>query len=739
MSDTQQLASIGSFGRELEDYLPLLKTNFETAELQTRVLNPDRMMNLAYYVGNQFYQWDSSMGLVMPPRVNNRKGDVMPMCDNVIGTLLDTRVGMMSNNPPKMEVVSTNNDMLDMAQANVCNQAAEMLWDKGGWSTFFAAGHKIAGLMYNCFCHMYWDYSAGRRVMRPNSQGQMVLQPEGDIAIELVTPMEVYVDPLASRVVPEWERTGDARWLFRDRLMDIGKLLKSNWNRPAQEAVAVAGNRVIWGGLPPESDIHPHDTIAESQDKIAMYGILGIDATRMAEGVSIHQDKKTKDNRGKVVLVRYYYEQPSGEYPNGRFMAFLPDNGWWLLENREELPHATATHKNGLFGWCMLNDVPLHERLAGKCRFTDTRPLQDEYNKVLTSWRAARNHVLLYLLADKDSDIDPRKYQQGDLVKIFEYHSTVGGNPPQAILPPAVVQEAQLAMEEIANLTGRMEDRMQIHSTAYYPRNSRTTAWELNAFLQQDQDRLESNDVALAEDNVYGPWVKLGLRFMQRYYDEPRMIAAFSDVNKPVVKKFAGKDIHFENVRVVRGTSLRKSRVLQENKAMALLQANVFAGDPSKPETFDRRRAEIMEMVGLKTTLDQLPDQLDRDWARAEFIAALDGKEPSVDAEVDNNSIHILQHQTDMKSAVYHNLPPDKQQALRSLMIPHIQLHNLELTKDMLASPESQMAAAQQEMAQTQAGLAVQQAGSQPGQAEANSGTLLGQAGGSESPANPTV
>lgn len=686
--NTQELEKLGAMGIELKDIVPLLKNNFEIAEQKNKVLLSERMLNLAYYAGKQLYEWNASMGLVRPPTL--MADEVVPIQDNVIGTLLDTRVGLMSNNPPHMEVVATNDGLMDFARARLANQAAEMQWNRLNLSEFFANSHKSAGIFYNTFCHLDWDYASGRIGDTVQSDGTTRLMPEGDMMVELVSPLDVFVDPMADRVMPERIFRTDARWLFRNRVIDMSDLVNSNWNREPGQATTIAGARVLWGGIPTDESIVPHDTTVASQDEIAMHGQLGADVTRDAEGASIYQKPGSKDKKGKLVLVTYYYELPSMMYPRGRFAAFLPKNSWWVLGYREELPHATPQHKSGLFGWCMVNDVRLPGRLAGKCRMTDSRPLQEELNRTLTSWRALRDRILPYLLVDKDFGVDPRKIRAQGLVAMIEYVSSLAktGNKPELVVPAGLIQEAQLAMAEIDKLTGRMEDRMQVHSAAYYPRNSATTQGEIFAYLKQDMDRLENNDVRQAEENVYAPFVKLILRMMQRYYTEERMMACFSSTGKPVVRKFSGKDIHFEDVWILPGSTMKRSKLIAKENAMTIYQAGGYQST-NPLEALELRR-DFFEVMEMKISSTASAWQLDRDNARDEFYRMCDGEECSVD-HYDDDLIHVPEHFRDMKSKDFRNLPDSQRDGVRQLMNDHLVLHQARLVQQALQSPEAIM------------------------------------------------
>lgn len=672
------LEALGEYGTRVNQLIPQIRTNFDVARELTERLNPERKLNQNYYLNLQWSFWDGDHGEIRSNAPVGEGGDLEPVTMNVVALQLDARVANMVNATPVMDVTAATNEMADIAAANLANDAAHAMWHHLALSDVHARGHKVAGTRYNCFLKTLFDPYAGDIGEDGN--------PMGEIACEIVPPERVFVDPLADRVMPERTLSSDARWLYELCVQDVGFLVNHpTWSKEARQETTQAGNTVIYGGVPPVEEITPCDSTAASDGEQNLDDTYQKDSRRASEGASTFAKKGDPTPKGKVVRIVYYYEHKSPTYPHGRFAAFLPDNGWHVLEYRDELPYATKEHKTGLFPWVMYVDVFVPGKLTGRCRMSGARPLQDELNIAATSWRQTRGAMPPMILADRNSSITAEKLRGASVATIFEYDSAIGGNAPTVTLPSGVTNEAQLAMAEIQTLTRMCEDQMDAHTVSAYPRNSATTLGELEIMRLEDETKLKTNDVKRAEQTVYAPHMKLVLRMMQRFYTEPRMLMFFGADGKGSLRRFLGSELHFKDVRIVPGSSTEASRSLKV--ALSIRYMELMAATQMQPEEAKQFRLDMAQMLDLQLTHAMTTDQLQAKKQRDECFRMIDGERGIVPGPFDDHAIHRNEIARCALSPEVENLPQPKKNNVLEQFVIHDTYH-AEGMKNTIGRPE---------------------------------------------------
>jgi hypothetical protein len=262
----------------------------------------------------------------------------------------------------------------------------------------------------------------------------------------------------------------------------------------------------------------------------------------------------------------------------------------------------------------------------------------------------------------------------------------------------------------ITTLTRRAEDKMEAHSAAYHPHTSSTTLGEIEIMKLEDVSR-QGADIARAESNVYAPTVKLLLQLCQRFYTNERMIRFFGDKNKATVVKFKGSDLHFEDVMIVPGTSLKKSRALQVQMALRAAELGMFSSQD--PQEAARLRQDLADHLTLNLTVESTDDQLDTNNAKDENQQMLEGIEPPVEWS-DNHFIHKRWHMRVLKSSDFRNLPEPTKTTVRAIVMHHNDMHTEAMEADLAQGEIGMRIAAEAAMAQQQGGMGGAVGGAMP-------------------------
>ena len=691
MASTQELFSLGEMGKNLQDhYLPQLKQNYESAKKLTEDLNIERKLNLKFLVGKQWVTWNKSLSAVQATHPMFDGGRVEPVVDNVVEPLTTQRVSFMASSTPSFESVSVTAQGQDMIGAAMTDRMFGVLWDKYTLGEFFSRGHYTDAARYNCFYHAYYDYSAGAVKQRgildaATGEQKMAYRAEGDIQIIRVNHEDVYVDPRAERVMPHRTEFTDARYLFYIKTMDVGTLMNQPWKQ--QGVVEVKrGNeirKILYGGLPDYESIHPTSTAAPSDGSVAAANALGIDTEEAAKGSSLYTNKERPGDTGKVIRVAFYYEHSDGneQFPHGRFMAFLPDNEWWVLEYREELPEATEEYPDGMFLWVMSKDKEMTGRLAGECRLTQCRPLQMELNYAWTMWRVMRKNIKPFLMYDEDATVNLNGVLQSNYMTAVGYHSNAGmsGNvEPRVFWPPALQLEAGTAQIEAQFITRKIEDKIGIHNPANIPHKQGTTWSEINTILMRDLDAIRDNDVARHEATVYGPFISGMVELARRHFPEDRLLTFFGDKGRPAIVLFKKSQLNFSDVRIIKGTTMRRSKALQAELYMMAVKLGLLNDDdPARQRVM---RAQALASMNLSVSIESSIDVLAMERAQEEGLMLLEGKDVPVSWH-EPPAIHISEHWRNLNSADYYNLPdnekPDALKATYAHCIGHMEVARL--------------------------------------------------------------
>lgn len=634
-------ASDGQIAISVLRCLDQFKENFAVAEEGTKFLNVDRKLNQAFYRGDQWWEHNPLTDQITAP---DETDDSIHLCaDNVIRPLVDTKTATVSNATPNMDIVPRTSNQGDVARATLSNRVGKVLWQKHTMSDFYQRAHKTAYIRYNCF--QFYDFrpdfgrpvesvkldDAGNPLMNVESgKAETYWRPSGSLLIENVPPEQVHVDPRAERVMPEPSEPTDARWLFREMIVDIGEVINNPRWRRARIGKTLTGKPVVYGGVPPADKIVKHDSIAANDDEAAMRGEQGPDPRRLAEGASTFADKKAKQPKGKVVKLLLYWEHGwnNPNYPLGRFAVFMPENDWHILQYQEELPHATSEHPIGIFGWTMIVGNPLPGRLAGVCAVTDSRDGQVTINKRLTVLNELRERFLPYIVVNEDAGVTRESFSNVGVAMLIKATGQFGAQPPTVVWPAALAQEIDATIKESLHHINQIQQKLGIHDPNYYPHQQGTTWSEISSVMFRDYSNLKSADAVRAERTVYGPGLKVMIKLVQRNYSDEQLREFFGDQGEATIQQFKRGELDDMDVTIVAGSSMEMNQALRAQMALDLFGKGVL-NDPDL-ETMRNIRTDILDLVGVQLNLDMTVSQLQRKWQREENNQILMGKEPDV-------------------------------------------------------------------------------------------------------------
>lgn len=575
------------------------------------------MTNIAYLLGfngityntfsKQFVQVNDTSIFLRQRRIHVNK--ILPTVQN--------RLARLCKNPPKFDVLPESNSSEDKDAArlslDILNAQIERL----------SADQKRLMLymwMQECghaFVGVYWDPTLGKIMADPEGNGDAEF--EGDIRLDVISPFEMFPDPLAKDMDDlQWIVRAKVRPLeyFRSQYPDNGALVKEEgtWLLSAQY----------------ESRINSINSRGPAQGTIA--------------------------NVKNTAIELAYYEKRSRKYPNGRFVVAA--NGV-LLENKE-LPL-------GEIPFAKFDDVLIGGKFYSDAIITHLRPLQDAYNTVIrmrTEW--VRKLLTGKLIAPRGAQISQESFndQSGELAYYTIVPNAPNGGQPVPMPMPTIPQYAYTEQEHLDQMFNEISGISEV-SKGNLPSAS-IPAIGMQLLVEQDDTRIG----VVTENSEHG-WAKIAsliLKQVQENWVLPRKLKIAGDSGY-IVKEIEGSELKdHTDVKVVRGSTMPGSKVLKRQEILNAFQQGLL-GDPNDPEV----KAKVLSWLEFG---DVNAIWLDQSLDEAQIRRGIDQIEKGIIPEVsefDNHKLWILRLNRFRKGEKYEALNPEVQKLAITVMNAHLQ------------------------------------------------------------------
>jgi hypothetical protein len=442
--------------------------------------------------------------------------------------LAQNRAARLSKVPPKYDVRPESSQTEDKDAARLSLDVINMVWDRERINQ-----KRIPLIMWSqqagfAFVKVSWDDCAGRMI----GPGEY----EGDVKVDVVSPLEIFVDPLATTMAEaQWLIQAKVRKLdyFRERYPEKGMLVKEEdaWLLSTQYELRV--NALNSGG-----------PAATSSDLQMRHSAIELS----------------------------YYEKPSKKHPNGRHVVTANSI---LLEDKElaigEIPFAK------------FDDFIVGGKFYSEAIISHARPLQDYLNQLINK-RAQyfRRMMAGKIMAPYGHGIVPEGFdnESGEIVTFKPNLAAPNGGMPQVI--PAVPMPSY-SYQEQANTEKAMDDLFGLNeiSQGRVPESGMPAAG-MQILLEQDATR-----IGIVTENHEHAWADVGrmiLKHIKNFYITPRIMKVAGKGLEYTVKPFTGSDIgNNTDVYVIRGSTIPNSKVLQRQEIKEAWQTGLL-GDPADPK-----------------------------------------------------------------------------------------------------------------------------------------------------------
>lgn len=456
---------------------------------------------------------------------------------NKILPTLQNRLAKLCKNPPKFDIRPESNDTEDKEAARLSEQVLLSLWQK------LSMDEKriVLGMWVQECGHAYvkisWDPTLGNGVTDPLS-GEFMF--EGDVRGEIVSPFEIFPDPLAMSF-------DDIRqsWLIQAKVRKLD-YFKTQY----PERGAAVREEDVWL------------LSAQYQSRInSMNTRSGSDSN----------EQGTKNCA--IELIKY--EARSKEHPNGRMIVTA--NGI-LLEDKE-LPVGEIPFRK-------FDDVVIGGKYYSESTVTHLRPIQDQYNAVIRR-RAEWTKKLLAgkYSAAKGSGLQQEAMNDGTEIVYYQTVPTApNGGQPTAIQVPNIPQwaynEEESLDKQFNEISGISDISKGILPSASIP--------ALGMQILQEADESRVGITTTQHEQAWAGVASLILKYVERFYVTPRKLKISGKNLQYTVKTVQGQEIRGNtDVAVVPGSTLPKSQALQRQDLQNAFDHG-YLGPPQDPEVLQK-------------------------------------------------------------------------------------------------------------------------------------------------------
>lgn len=608
-----------------------VKQKFEDSRNQaTRVASEGIWLtNISYLLGFDSVFYDPAQRQFRP--ITNQSGFIRRnrLRTNLLLPACQNRLARMLKSPPKYDVRPNSQDEEDKEAAELALEVIGMIWDKqsvnrkridlGMWLQ--ECGH--------AYLKVSFDDTLGDPIIDPDT-GEATGDNQGEARVDVASALECFPDPLAKTFDDlGWFGQGKVRKLdyYREHYPERGNLVKEEgaWLLSAQY----------------EMRINTLNSIGPSSSG-------------------------TSEQMKNAAIELSYYEKRSKKYPKGRHIVVA--NG--ILLKNDELPF-------GEIPFAKFDDVVVGGKYYSESYVTHGRPLQDQYNRVLTKRAEWTNKLLAgKYIAAKGHGLAQQSLN--DSTEVVQYNPVPGAQEPHAmtipVMPSYAYTECDQIKKDLYEIFGLSEvSRGQLPSASI-------PAQGIQILLEQDETRIGIE--VEQHEHSYARVGMLILKCVGENYIMDRKLKRKQKSGNYSVKNFTGDMLKGNyDCTVIRGSTIPNNKVLKRQELMNLFNQGLL-GDPQDPNTREKFLGMLeygdiaqvweeyhLDLTQIKKSIEQIEQQV----------------RPEVN-RLDNHQMHVVEKNRYRKSDKFQMLTPVSQMLLEQDIQAHIKAATF-LANPHLANP----------------------------------------------------
>lgn len=515
----------GSLPANVQSDMDLLKgldERFDRAKEARRPLEPQWLLNLAFFMGQQWLEWDNAARSLQRPTVPTWR--VLAVVNFVKGSVINAFARIIHQRPQAKTQPSDDSPEAE-EDARASDKLLEYLWPKTDsrratdrsllWSL-------ITGTGIVKFC---WDASQGREI-GPDPQDPESILHEGEVDVYPVTPFEFYPEPNV-------EEIKDMTWCFH---------------------VTLRSPQWVADHYPKADNGKPYDFEEETYQ-----------ATDTFESQLRTIINNSEGRSPKGVAVKEYFERPTQKFPEGRFIVYAQDKVLYQGPN----PYETKP-----IPFLAERAQPVPGRFWGDSFVTEMIDAQRNYNKSRSQAIELRNLMARSKWMIPTGSLPPGKVITSAPGEHIVYNP-VGTHKPEMVkgtdIPASFFTDQNMSRKELMDLSSQHE------ITSGMP-GMRTA---LGIAYMQEQDNMKLGPLSSEHTELIERLEEGKLELCKQFYDETRTLRVVGADGRVEVIEFHKEQIPDEvKVHVVAGQALPMSRVARQQFVLQIAQTTLPNGMP---------------------------------------------------------------------------------------------------------------------------------------------------------------
>lgn len=575
------------------------------------------LTNIAYILGFDSVYYDTSSRMFRPvSNAGTYAGNLRRnrIHVNKILPTVQNRLARLCKNTPKYDVRPKSPDVEDKDAASLAKQIIELVWDKQKVSR-----KRIDLIMWAQQCgHSYlkvsYDDQLGNEILSPTGD----IEYEGDIRVDVVSPFEIFPDPLAKTLdEAAWVVQAKVRKLdyFKAHYPERGHLVKEEnaWLLSAQYEARI--NSLNSSG----------PTTSGTQNALK-----------------------------NAAIELSYYERRSKKYPQGRLIICA--NG--ILLEEKELPV-------GEIPFAKFDDCIVAGKYYSESIITHLRPIQDQYNRTISRRADWTNKMLAGKFISPRGSALMQESLNDQNGEVLEYTPVPNAPAPMAMSIPNIPSYAYTEEDRLQSMIYDISGINEV-SRGQMP-SAGIPAIGMQLLVEQDDTRI--GITTEQHEESYAHIGKLIVRYAERFYQTERLLKLSGRSGEYKIKYFKGQDIRGnDDVIVVRGSTLPGNKALKRQEIINLYQQGMY-GQPGDPKVVSTV-LEMLEYGDVQQSWDKLhlvENQINK------YLEMIQHGEMPPIHELDNHNMFIDKLNDFRMTDKYETLSPEIKQIFEMFLEGHIQ------------------------------------------------------------------
>lgn len=601
-----------------EELLADIFADFRKRQEERRTLERQWQLDLEYLHGNQYCE--------ITPRGEVEEEEKSFYWQNRsvfnhIAPIIDSRVARLTRVKPVLSVRAAGAEESDVKNAKLATELLNSAYNRLNLGDAIA---KTTGWSESCGTGFYfigWNPDAGKLLGKANGKDVY----ESDIAVESVSPFEIYPDSLCFETIEDCESIIRAR------------------------AVKAADVERLYG------------VTVDGGDVDAYGSLVGV-----AQKTVVHDS----------VLVLEKYERPSKDFPNGRLIVACEKSILYV----GELPYVNGVEGRRTFPFVKQNSIDKAGCFFGTSMVDRLIPVQKAYNAVKNRKQEFLNRLTMGVVAVEDGSVDTDELAEEGLSpgKIIVYRQ--GSTPPSLMgmgaIPSDLSREEERLLNEFILLSGVSEFSRSTDVAAG------TSGVALQLLIDQEDARLNSVTENVRE--AVKEFAKQIIRLFKQFASSTRLLRTAGEHGKVEIYYFNASDLGSDDVVFDTESELAFTPAQKKSAVYELLNTGLLSDESGKIS--ERTKAKVLEILGfgsIDNTLDIEGLHLNK--AAEENIS---GFKESVDVDdYDDHKLHIAEHTRFLLSSESEAMRKDERRKKNAL--EHLRLHKLALKAEETAWAET--------------------------------------------------